>query len=176
MSNVSRPGQWPHFGPAEYRRLIRLAKRKLAGNDHLAEDVVQRAVIKWTTISADNERARIEQVVKTEATSALRSELRARERDTRATCDRSFSKDASQSSQAERDLRLLRLALAQAAAREGIPLTSADAEVLELLFAGSTITETVRLTGLPRSLVRRSRSTWRRIASRVLDDDEQPSA
>lgn len=172
MSNVSRPGEWPHVGPKEYRRLVRLAKRKLAGNDHLAEDVVQLAMIKWTTIPSDKERARIEQVVKSEAISALRSELRARERDTRASCDPSLSKVEHNLGQEERDLRLLRTALAQAAAREASPVNSADVEILELLFAGSTITETVRLTGLSRSAVRRSRRMWQRIARRVLYDEQ----
>lgn len=169
MSGNGRPGEWPRYRPDEYQRLVRLAKRRLAGNDHLAEDVVQRAVIKWTAIPSDNHRARIEQVIKTEAASALRSELRARERDTRVAVDPTRLEGHGAGDDSERDLRLLRVAFAQAAARESIPLTADDVEILELLFGGSTITETTRLTGLPRSTVRRSRSTWRRIARHVLD-------
>lgn len=168
MTECSRSGEWPRLGPEEYRRLVRLAKRRLAGNDHLAEDVVQRAMIKWTTIPVDHPQARIEQVVKSEATSVLRSELRARERDTRATLDPSLAPSRGAQNPSQRDLHELRIALAQTAVSKSIPITSDDLEVLELLFAGWPMTDTVRLTGLSRSRVRRSKSTWKRIAAALV--------
>jgi tetrahydromethanopterin S-methyltransferase subunit A len=75
------PEEWPDVR-GDYQRLVGLARRRLVGFEHHAEDVVTRAVMKWATIPAAKKPvARIEQVIKTEAYSVIRSERRLKERE-----------------------------------------------------------------------------------------------
>jgi hypothetical protein len=134
----------------------------LVGSEHHAEDVVSRALIKWTQISPEKRGvARIEQVIKSEAYSVLRSEIRRREREARATRDPTLV--ARDRSRAQRDLCDLRRALGETVKRHAITITSTDVEVLELLFAGLSLSTVVKITGLNRYHVRRSRATWQRV-------------
>ncbi len=154
------PGAWLDISaPGLYPRLVKLARRHLVGYEHFAEDVVSRALMKWTTISADKAAvARLEQVIKSEAHSMRRSEERLKNREARAGYDRSAMTPVTYG---HPELNLLRRALVETCRRERIPITSADIEVLELLYAGFTLAETTRLTGLARHDVKGSRRKWR---------------
>lgn len=160
------PGHWPtEMAVADYRKLVQMARRRLVGHEEHAEDVVSQAVLKWLRIdSGKHNVARIEQVIKTEAYSTLRSLHRSRERDTRATGDRALSGRGRDDDRAHA---LLRQALVQVARSEGIELTSFDVELLELLMAGFTQQQAAAVMGVDRHRVRRSRARWRRIVGRL---------
>ena len=162
------PEQWPDVR-GDYERLVALARRRLIGFEHHAEDVVSRAVIKWATSIPVEKKpvARIEQVVKTEALSWVRSEQRRRDRERKVAHDptlRSGQADAVD----EIDRRLLRREIAQLCRRERRTLTPCDVEILELLFAGYSLSAIVRHTGLTRHEVKKARAMWRDILSRII--------
>lgn len=166
------PGEWPKISRREYERLRLLASRRLRGHEHLADDVVSRSLLKWTQIPLRKRAvARIEQVIKTECWSVLRSELRARERDTRAAVDPTVGPDRAARHESDVDLQLLRQAVTETCCRERIPLTALDVEVFELLCAGFTLAEAGRALGATRHDVRRSQSTWRRVIGHTLSND-----
>jgi hypothetical protein len=173
------PGNWPEVGDRRaYGRLLALARRRLVGYEHHAEDVVSRSASRWASISQDRRAvARLEQVIKWEAFSQLRSERRARNREQRVLDDPTSAVSAaiSGSGAHELDLILLRVSLAQACEQAQIPISERDIEVLELLFAGHSMADVVRLTGLPRHTVRQSRRTWQQVL-RVEPEDGQRSA
>lgn len=166
------PGVWPEISEQdEYERLVRLARRRLVGYEHHAEDVVSRALIKWASIPSHKRSvARIEQVLKTEAYSLLRAEHRARERDTRVASDPSLRSKVATQTQGDVDYRLLRQALAEACRQERVRLSTIDVQVIEMVFAGFNLAEIERSLGVPRHEVRRSRNKWRRLAQLVLSD------
>jgi len=164
-----RPGEWPDISRrGEYQRLVKLAKRRLVGHEHHAEDVVSRALIKWSMIpSGKASVARIEQVIKSEASSVLRTELRSRQRDTRAVHDPALPTGSTCSRSEGHELRLLRRAAAEVCKREDIHLTTADVEVFELLLIGHSLADVARVTLLSRHQVRRSQRKWRRILTKL---------
>ena len=169
------PGQWPELTDDEYRRLVRLAKRRLVGHHHHAEDVVSRAIIRWRDLPAAKQGvARIEQIIKSEAYSLLRSEHRSRLREQKSIHDRSSpGNDAHGNDIGE--LGLVRQMLADACRQQHFTPTVADIEVIELLFAGYRIADIVRVTGLSRYEVKRSRERWRRILHVTNLGHAQPS-
>ncbi|MEM7340122.1 MAG: hypothetical protein AAF467_15810 [Actinomycetota bacterium] len=159
------PGEWPTwlYG-SEYDRLLALARRRLIGYEHLAEDVLSRAVIKWTSVPADRRGiARIEQIIKSEAHSVRRSENRARVRDTRSVTDAAFVARRDLEDQADLDLARLRLDLAVLCKQHNVVPTTVDVEVLEFLFAGCSLAETARILEMPRYDIRRCRDRWKRL-------------
>ncbi len=167
------PGEWPDPTEWGYERLVRMARRRLVGYEHLAEDVVSQALMKWSRIAPSKSRvARIEQVIKSEAYSMIRSEQRRRDRETRVVHDRSSSRHHGGSSLDGHDpgdqaLCVLRQALIATCKREQIRVTAIDTEVLELLFGGCSPAEVARITGLSRYKVRRSRHLWADVAART---------
>jgi hypothetical protein len=159
------PNSWPDVaGRGVYARLVALARRRLVGYEHLAEDVVSRSMVRWTAISPDRLAvARIEQVIKSEAYSVLRSEKRARNREARVSGDPANPVLGTASRPGAEELVELRVAIAETCRRENIGIAEHDVEVLELLFAGHTMSEVVRLTGLARHTVKQSRRTWQQV-------------
>ena len=166
------PGEWLDISDrGEYQRLVRLARRRLVGHEHHAEDVVSRAVIKWSTISPEKQSvARIEQVIKSEAFSVLRSEDRSRHRETRVVHDRASGVGGRGQGFGDPELCLLRRALAETCKRESIPITTVDVEVIEALFAGCNVTTIARLMGLTRHEVRRSKRRWQSVVTKTIID------
>lgn len=162
------PGEWLDLSePGEYQRLLRLARRRLVGHEHHAEDVVSRAVVKWRSIPAHMLGvARIEQVIKSEAYSVLRSEQRWRARDTRFVGDPSLHPSWA-SGATDHELSILRRTLAETCKQHRISITDLDVEVLELLFAGLAISAVVRVTGMPRHRIRQSRDKWKRVLTKA---------
>jgi len=156
------PGQWLGLDQKLRRRLASLARRHLNGFDHLVDDVVSRSVVKWRNISPDKAGvARIERVIASEAKSVLRSEHRARARDTRAYHDPTRAATGRPPTGPTEDLIELRLALAEICRRQGQSLTSFDLEVFEHLVAGASIADVVRSLDVPRHAVKRSVQRWR---------------
>ena len=165
------PGEFPELTRREYQRLVALAKRRLVGREHHADDVVSLAILKWVRISPARRRvARIEQVIKSEAYSLIRSERRARERDTRAVGDRSSPLGGSARAHTDQDLAELRLALSTAGRQTGIELSAEDIEVFELINAGYNLSEIVRKTGLSRHTVRSSRLRLQHLIRATLNE------
>lgn len=164
---------WPDLTtPGMYGRLVWLAKRRLVGHEHHAEDVVSRALIKWSGLpSPQREVGRIEQVIKSEAFSLLRSEERARERERRAAADRSRGMSDAVADTTSADLRLLREAIAQTCKREGIDLSGRDVEFVELILAGLRLSEAQRTMNASRHEVRKLRDKWRRILRQMTTND-----
>ena len=163
------PGEFPDISRGEYQRFVALAKRRLVGFEHHAEDVVSQALMKWTRISASRRGvARLEQVIKSEAYSFLRSERRSRDRDTRVFADPSLPAAGPSRPHNDHDVVLLRLAIAETSRRVGISLTTEDVEVFELLNAGYNLSDIVRLTDLSRHNVKSSRRKLQELISRTL--------
>lgn len=164
------PGEFPDISRREdYQRLVALARRRLVGFEHHAEDVVSLAMIKWARISADRRGvARLEQVIKSEAYSFLRSERRARDRDTRVYADRSSPIAGTARPHTDQDTVLMRRALAETCRAEGISLRAQDIEVLELLLSGFSLSDIVRRTGFSRHQVKSSKRKWQDILRRTL--------
>ena len=159
-NNEPRPGTWIGLttGPA-YRRLVAIARLRLVGREHLAEDAVSRAMVRWAQLpAAQHASARLETVVRSEAASLLRSEDRLHRREHRAGYDRAL---AAAPVDPTVELQLLRLALAQQAEGTGCQLSSLDREAFELLLAGCSLADVVQLTGVMRHQVRRSRDRLR---------------
>lgn len=164
---------WPDIGgPSEYRRLVWLARRRLIGHEHHAEDVVSRALIKWSGLP-DRQRAagHLEQVIKTEAHSLLRSEQRSRSREQRVSGDRSQPPEGSDGCRRDIDLRLLRNAIAETCKTHGISLTARDVEFIELLLAGLNLTQTQHAMEASRYEVRKLRHKWQRILRQTITTD-----
>ncbi|MGI9614219.1 MAG: hypothetical protein ACR2QO_15010 [Acidimicrobiales bacterium] len=167
FENELQPGQFPER--FDYARLVSLAKRRLGGLEHHAEDVVSLALMKWARISTDRRGvARIEQVIKTEAYSFIRSERRARDRDTRAVNDRGLVIGGTERPHSDYDIVVLREALAETIRKTGATVTAVDLEVFELLVAGCSPSDIVRRTDLTRHQVRRSRLAWQELLRRTL--------
>jgi hypothetical protein len=161
------PEEWPDVR-GDYDRLVGLARRRLIGFEHHAEDVVSRAVMKWVTIPADKRSvARIEQVIKTEALSWLRSEQRRRDRERKVAHDPTLRSGHADMVD-EIDRRMLRREIVQVCKREHRTLSPCDVEILELLFAGYSLSAIVRHTGLSRHEVKKARAKWREILSRII--------
>ena len=86
-----KAGTWPALTRSAYSRLVQLAKCRLVGYEDHAEDVVSQVLIKWSALPPDRASvARIEQVIKTEASSWRRSEQRLHARERRAAADRAL--------------------------------------------------------------------------------------
>ena len=162
-----RPGEWFDISSSHYQRLVNLARRRLVGCEHHAEDVLSRAIERWLAISPDHPTARIETIITSEAYSLLRSEGRRRARERRVVEDRSSPIGKDSLVHHGEDLPLLRRMLADSCRHHGIAITAVDLEVLELLCAGYTIAETARSMELPRHVVKRSRARWQLAAARV---------
>ena len=165
-----RPGEWPDISaPGVYQRLVGLARRRLVGYEGHAEDVVSRVLVKWSSLSTTKRSvARIEQVVKTEAYSLLRSERRLRDRELRAVADPAVSAAVQSHGERAREVALLRLALAETCRREKIHLAPLDIEIFELLLAGFSLTGAAQATGSTMHEVRRSRDRWRHVCELTL--------
>lgn len=157
------PGQWLDINhPALRRRLLALARRHLRGYEHLAEDVLQRSVLKWLTIPLDRAGvARIERVVTTEALSIIRSEQRLHRRNQRVFDDPTLSTSGRRPSTPADDLVILRHRLVELCRIHRHQLTPFDFEVFELLTAGYSVAEISRRSGIPRHIVKRSVNKWR---------------
>lgn len=146
----------------EYQRLVALARRRLVGLEHHAEDVVSQAMIKWANIRPERRAvARIEQIIKTEAFSLIRSERRWRNRDTRATGDPTNPIAGNSRTFTDQEVVVFRQTIAEAIKRTEVPVTRQDLEVLELLMAGFSLSDIVRRTGMTRYQVRRSQGRWK---------------
>lgn len=171
--NHNDTGEWPDPNDWGYERLVSLARRRLVGHEHLAEDVVSLALMKWSKIPRSKSSvARIEQVIKSEAFSMLRSEQRRRERESRVAHDRSSHRHFGDVGRDDTDpddqaLCELRQALVATCKREKIAITAIDIEVLELLFSGCSPAEVARLTGLSRYRIRRSRHRWASVLAKT---------
>jgi DNA-binding CsgD family transcriptional regulator len=164
QDHFDQPGEWLDISaPGTYRRLLELARRRLGGCEHHADDVVSRALAKWVTIpSRKRGVARIERVIMSEAYSLLRSESRLAERERRAALDRSLDTARAAASH-ELELVVLRRAMAQALQRQRLQITANDLEVLDYLWAGSSVAEIARSLGCSRHHVIQSREKWRRV-------------
>lgn len=164
------PEEWPDVR-GDYDRLVSLAKRRLVGLEHHAEDVVARALMKWATIPAGNKSvARIEQVIKTEAYSVIRSEQRLQARQSRYVRDPTSAAGGAGRSSGDLEFCLLRRAIVETCKREGIVLTQYDVEVFELLLAGYDMTGIGRCTGLSRYEVTKARAKWQNVLSMTIVD------
>lgn len=157
-----RVGEWPDLSnAADYRRQVDLARRRLIGYGHHAEDAVSRAVLRWLRIPADrSDVARLEQLVKSEAATIRRSDDRAHGRERRRAGDRALTHRVS-SEWRELETRLLRQALLDTAQRIGLVITDVDEAVLDLVFDGFRLAEAGRELGLTRYEVRRAQERWR---------------
>lgn len=169
MASAHTPNHWPDLGrPGEYQRLVWLARRRLIGHEHHAEDVVSRAAIKWSRLPpAQRAVGHIEQVIKSEAFSFLRSEGRSRRRERTVAEDRSRQPYGSSDAT---ELRLLRTAIAETCRRHRITLTRRDVRFFELLVAGQTLAEAERTMQTSRYEIRKMRDTWRRVLRLTLDE------
>jgi hypothetical protein len=128
--------------------------------------------MKWSMLPVDKQAvARIEQVIKSEAYSLLRSEHRLHNREARLTGDPTSSAGGPSPSQSDYELGLLRVALAAACEDGRLVITVVDIEVLELLFAGHNLTSTARLTGLSIYEVKKSRDRWRQAYALATGDE-----
>ena len=168
-----RPGQWPKVSRAEYERYRRLAMWRLRGSgaEHLVDDVVSRAMIRWAALPEDTvSSARIEQVIKSEVYSALRSEKRLKGREQRAATDRSAKRSTASPQATDHDMMLIRYSIVQTCNRCHLGLSTKEIEVFELLVAGLSLAEISRLTHLKRHQLRKIRGVWRRILTEVLAD------
>ncbi|MGF1597203.1 MAG: hypothetical protein ACFCVK_09780 [Acidimicrobiales bacterium] len=163
------PGRWIDISSAEeYSRLLRLARRRLVGKEHHAEDVVQRALMKWAAIPTHKRGvARIEQVIKSEAYSWLRSEKRATARDTAVHTDPSSPMAGDRFGTVDDERIVLMRAIVETCRRHGITVRRSDVEILELLMAGYSLSDIVRETGLSRHEVRSSRRMWKDVIGRM---------
>lgn len=160
------PGTWLDVDEASYQRLVRLARRRLVGYEHLAEDVVSRAAIKWSRLPVESQgRARIETVIRSEAYSMVRAEARLRRREARAASDRALGVAGDGS---DLDMTTVRLAVVDAGPGGSTGLSALDVEVFELLVAGYTVADVERLLGVPRHRVKRSRERLRVVVSAAL--------
>ncbi len=161
----------------EYQRLVALARRRLIGLEHHAEDVVSRAVMKWATIRPETRAlARIEQIIKTEAYSLIRSERRARDRDTRAATDRALSGGGSARPHTDQEVAVFRHSIVEAIEAAQIPVGRQDLEVLELLLAGYSVAEITRVAGLSRYQVRQAQQRWRTILGALIEPVTEPTS
>ncbi len=171
--NAHIVGTWINLDPSQYRRLVAIARRCLVGHEHHAEDAVSRAVVRWLSIpGARQSVARIEQVVKSEAHSILRSERRTKAREERYERDRSRARCADSASSSFEE-RALRASLRRVAAANRITLTPFDARVLDLLLAGCSAADAGRRLGVGRHRVRQSRDKWRRVVELSADADRR---
>jgi hypothetical protein len=160
------PEEWPDVR-GDYERLVALARRRLVGFEHHAEDVVTRALMKWAKIPAHKKPvARIEQVIKTEAYSLIRSEQRLHDREQKVARDPTL-RSGNAGTADEIDRRLLRRAIVQECKNHQVTVTASDVEVLELLFAGYSLSAIVNHSGLSRHEVKKSRAKWRTILARI---------
>lgn len=170
------PGTWIDLSvPGRYDHLVLLARRHLVGQEHHAADVVSRALIKWRHIPGEKRGvARIEQVIRSEANSLLRSEKRLKGREARASLDRSRTVSAGSS---DHDWCLLRQALVEVSYRMGVSLSEIDLEVFELLVSGLTMAQVARTMNRPRHLIKASRTKWQRIIDASADPQiERPAS
>jgi DNA-directed RNA polymerase specialized sigma24 family protein len=168
-----RPGEWAELTGPQYQRLLALARRRLVGYEHHAEDVVARAMRRWLKIPKDHPSARIETIINSEAKSLLRSEKRLAARQRRATDDRSSPLWAGRAEQNQFDLALVRAEIGQVCQRFASQISTVDVEVLEHLFAGFTIAETARSMELQRHEVKRSRFRWRTLLTAATEEARQ---
>ncbi|MEM9132509.1 MAG: hypothetical protein AAF962_00020 [Actinomycetota bacterium] len=171
MANAHTPHPWPDLSTTgEYQRLVWLARRRLVGHEHHAEDVVSLAAMKWSRLPpAQRAVGHIEQVIKSEAYSLLRSEGRSRRREQTVGEDRSRPPTGSTNTT---DLRLLRVAIAETCRRHRITLTRRDVHFFELLLAGQTLAEAERTMDTSRYEIRKMRDTWRRVLRLTLDEQD----
>ncbi len=165
-----RNDQWlPIERPGDYDRLLRLARRRLIGFEHFADDVVSRALIKWSGLPDDQRRnGFIEQVIKTEAYSMLRSEDRRANRQHRSAEDPAIGRRPQAEVEADRRQVELRMAVAQTCRRLDVRLGPLDLEVFELILAGMNLADVERSLGVSRYQIRKSRKLWQRILKHVL--------
>ncbi len=159
----AKPGEWIDISlPGTYRRLRQLASRRLGGNHHHADDVVARALIRWVMMPKDTtHKARIEQVIISEAYSLLRSEARIRGRERRAGTDP--TRAMASWTAPETDVPILRHSLSEALEQQESEFENDDLEVLEFLYTGYSIAEICRATDFSRYYVARSRAKWQRL-------------
>lgn len=167
-----RPGEWYAVESVqEYRRLAHLARRRMIGVcEHEAEDVVSLAAEKWRRISPEKAGvARMEQVVRSESDSMVRSAGRRLARDHNATVDPSLSPRA----RATEKFNLLFLALEQTADALGIELTDDDRLVMVMLFAGYSITAIEEHSDLTRHQIRTSKTRWQAVATAMFTSERE---
>ncbi len=158
------PGTWPTMSKSAYARLVRLAERRLSGQELAAEDVVMNAFIKWTSIHpGKRDIARVEQVIKSEAASWRRSEQRRRAREANYATDPTRCSQPPTTSVVGLDLVILLDVLEQTATRRGIVVDSEDRTILGLLLDGMSISEVARKTNKKRHSVKKSRERWQLI-------------
>lgn len=158
--NRPTPGEWFDISGPQYQRLVSLARRRLVGYEHHAEDVISRALERWLAVPTDHPSARIETIITSEAYSLLRSEKRRSDRERKVVTDRSSIVGNDSHVTTDGGLSLLRTMLVEACFQHGIAIKSLDIEVLELLLSGYSLAEICRLLGLSRHIIKRSRSRW----------------
>jgi DNA-directed RNA polymerase specialized sigma24 family protein len=152
-----------------YDRLVQLAKRRLAGIEHGAEDVVSRAVVRWASLPPRTwPVARLEQVIKSEAASWRRTEHRLAARQLRAGRDPTLRTPMLVPYYLDVDLIVLRRILATASEKQGGAMATRDVEILDLLLAGYSQQEIAKLANCSRDTVRRSRTRWQLVLSSML--------
>ena len=165
MSKEHLVGTWIELDDdGEHKRLLRIAASYLRGAEHHAEDVVTRALMKWRTIPADRQPvARLEQVMKSEARSLLRSERRAQDRERRWAADRALT---SNPDEIDRHLELWELtdSLIATARSVAVEIDQDDLVILDLMLQGMRVADICRCTTLTRYQVRRSRAKWQTCA------------
>jgi len=141
-----------------YQRLVNLARSRLGGITHLAEDAVQEALISWhRSDAANNPRARIETIVISRSHDLRRQLDRSHKREANAMIDgHSATPDADQALETS----ALRLAAHQNYEATWGGADDLDYEVLELLLAGFNQLDIGRRLNLTRSMVRSSVKRW----------------
>lgn len=163
------PGQWPQLSRGAHDRLVALARARLVGRAHAAEDVVQESLIKWCSIDESKQDvARIEQVVKTVAASYRRSEERRVAREFQHAADRSRrpGTPAPDDDPLGVELGLATHALVSTARKKRVGVNQLDVIILGELLKGESIASVARSLNLNRYRVRRSRERWR-LAARL---------
>ena len=150
-----------------YQRLVNIARSRLAGMSHLAEDAVQEALISWhRSNAASNPRAQIETVVISRAHDLRRKMTRSQQREWKVTAD---TQTSNPSHDPDTDLAALRLTAHQNYAALWVDVDIIDSEILELLLSGHNQTETAEHLRLTRAVVRSSINRWR-LALRYASD------
>ncbi len=162
--------RWKTLDDSDRLRLEALSRRRMRTVcEHEAPDVVNRALIKWLSIPDHKlDVARIEQVVKSESDSAVRSTQRRLTRDHRSTTDRHLTAAV----RSTEGFGLLLLALLQTADAIGVEPTEFDLRVLLLLFAGYSMSAIEELVPeKTRHDIRKSRGTWQEITTAMYRDE-----
>ena len=162
------PGQFPDFSDLDrLRYYLRIARRYLRPW-HLqvyAEDVVISAGDRWSRMADAPPSARFEVIIRSEASTVIRSHSRRRNREERYDAARGNCQNPDDCQRARCELLL---SVAREARRLGISLTPIDLEIVQLLMAGLNQAEIRRAMDLSRRQYSGSRDRLRVVLTPIL--------